>query len=103
MCIAVPFRDDADLQQHFEDHGHEFPGVTLPATYLLLAERFLNGPVGPTTEECFRPQGGWARYDKVTQEYGSVRGDRTIATYFRPDPAVHGYASNLEYFLAKYR
>jgi pyocin large subunit-like protein len=97
--LAVPFRDDDDLQQHFEDHRYEFPNVTLAATYLLLAERFLTGPKGPDTEECFRPQGGWARYDRVTQEYGSVRADGTIATYFRPDPAIHHLASNMDYFL----
>jgi pyocin large subunit-like protein len=63
----------------------------------------MNDPRRPTTEECQRPQGGRARYDRVTQEYGSVRADGTIATYFRPDPAIHGYVSNLDYFLAKCR
>jgi len=98
----VPFRDAADLQQHFEDHGHEF-GVNTAQEYLLLAESFMNDPRRPTTDECLRPQGGRARYDRVTQEYGSVRSDGTIATYFKPDPAIHGYASNLDYFVAKCR
>src|SRR5439155_16206862 len=100
FCWPVPFRDAIDLQQHFEDHGHEFPGIRTSAAYLILAERFLNGLQGPNTVECGRLQGGRARYDTVTQEYGAVRTDGTICTYFRPNPAIHGLASNMHYFLA---
>jgi pyocin large subunit-like protein len=101
--LAVPFRDAQDGEEHFEDHKDEFPYVITLDEYLLRAETFLFGPRGATTEECRRPQGGLARYDRLTQEYGSVRSDGTIATYFFPDPAVHGYASNMEYFLVKCR
>jgi len=51
--------------------------------------------------ECQRLQGGRARFDPITQEYGSVRADGTIATYFIPDPAIHGFASNLDYYYAR--
>ena len=95
----MPFRDNEDLEEHFEDHKAEFPGITRVQSYLILAERFLNGPLSPTAVECLRPQGGRCRYDRVTEEYGAVRADGTIATYFRPNPAIHGLASNMEYYL----
>jgi len=77
----VPFRDAVDLNQHFADHGAEFLTITA-AEYEARAERFLNGPKSASTLECQRRQGGRARFDQVTQEYGSVRRDGTIATYF---------------------
>jgi len=95
--LTVPFRDAIDLQQHFGDHGHEF-GIITELAYEARADAFLFGPRAATTMECFRPQGGRARYDTVTQEYGTVRRDGTIATYFIPNPAIHGEPSNLAYY-----
>ncbi len=40
--------------------------------YEILADTFLFGPIGPDTEECFRIQGGFARFNKVTEEYVSA-------------------------------
>lgn len=97
----MPFRDASDLQQHFEDHHTEFVGVDTVDVYLARAEAFLNGPMGADTLECNRPQGGRCRFDTVTQEYGTVRADGTIATYFIPNPAIHGYATNLDYYRSK--
>jgi filamentous hemagglutinin len=96
---SVPFRSPNDSRQHFSDHAAEFVGIVTEADYILLAEAFMNGPKSASTLECNRPQGGRARYDSVTQEYGSVRADGTIATYFIPNPAIHGLPSNLDYYL----
>jgi pyocin large subunit-like protein len=96
----VPFRDAVDLRQHFIDHGADLSAATA-AEYEAKAERFMNGPKKSSTLECQRKQGGRARFDQVTQEYGSVRGDGTIATYFIPNPAVHGFASNLDYYYSR--
>lgn len=85
------------LQQHFENHGHEF-GLATANEYLAMAERFLNGPMGPDMLDCERPQGGYFRYDTVTDEYGAIRADGFIATYMIPDPLVHGLPTNLDYF-----
>jgi hypothetical protein len=95
---SVPFRNLNDLRQHFSDHQAEFVGIVTEVDYLARAEAFLNGPKSPTALECLRPQGGMARYDSVTQEYGSIRRDGTIATYFIPNPATHGLPSNLDYY-----
>ena len=97
-CSAVPFRDLRDAEQHFEDHGHEFIEVLTVDDYVERAEWFMNGPMSATGLECSRPQGGRARYDPATDEYGAVRADGTIATYFIPNPHEHWCPSNMQYF-----
>jgi hypothetical protein len=40
---------------------------------------------------------------KDTDEFGLVSPDGVIYSYYKPDPAEHGYDTNLEYFNAQYR
>jgi len=99
----VPFADDADLAQHFEDHKAELPAAASTEEYAALAEAFLFGARDENTLECFRPQGGFARYNQVTQEYGTVNANGFISTYMIPSPAIHGFPSNLDYFRGRCR
>ena len=98
----VPFECRQDLLDHFSAHGHEF-GVSIEQDYERLAEAFMFGTRGANVEECFRPQGGFARYDTVTQEYGTVDRRGFLSTYFIANPAIHGYRDNLTYFRARCR
>ncbi len=98
----MPFRDDKTLREHFLDHGTEL-GIATEAEYLARAEAFLNGPLGANALECNRPQGGRARYDTVTEEYGSVSSRGYICTYMRPNPRIHGLPTNLDYYHLKCR
>ena len=98
----MPFEDRDDLLDHFADHGQEFD-VNIAQEYEMLADVFMFGVRGPNVEECFRPQGGFVRYDKVTQEYGVVNSRGFLSTYFIANPAVHKEASNLVYFLKRCR
>ncbi len=102
FCVAVPFKTEAKLLEHLSAHGHEF-GVTTAEEYLLLAERFLMGACPLDVRECLRPQGGYCRYNELSNEYGAVTADGLIATFMKPDPAVHGLPTNLDYFLRKCR
>jgi len=95
---AVPFVNAQVLADHFQKHGSAFHGISSASEYLVKAELFLFGQISDTAVECFRPNGGMARYDPATEEYGAVRPDGFIGTYFIPDPAIHGFASNREYF-----
>jgi hypothetical protein len=54
-----------------------------------------------TLLETIRPNGDVVRYDPTTDEFGVVNADGTIRTYYKPDPAVHGYPTNLDYFNAQ--
>jgi pyocin large subunit-like protein len=51
--------------------------------------------------EKTRTNGDIVRFNPVTNEFGVARADGVIRTYFKPDPAVHGFPTNLDYFKAQ--
>lgn len=71
-------------------------GAGAEADYLILADRFLGGPLPPGSHECQRPDGDLVRYNPTTDEFG-VLDTRTssIRTYFRL-PGTKAW--NLAYF-----
>jgi len=94
------FADDAKLQDHFQDHGADF-GARTATQYEQQASAFLKGSKSASVLEKIRPNGDVVRYDPATQEFGVISKDGVIRTYFKPDPAVHGRATNLDYFNAE--
>jgi hypothetical protein len=83
----VPFENDQALVDHFQKHGLDLSDVLTVADYLFRAERFLFGAMSATAIECIRPNGGRARYDPATEEYGAVRPDGFMqVTSFLPRP-----------------
>lgn len=94
------FADAAKLHDHFARHGVDF-GARTAAEYERLADAFLNGPPVASTVEKVRANGDTVRYDPATEEFGVVKSDGTIRTYYKPNPAVHGYPTNLDYFNAQ--
>jgi hypothetical protein len=56
-------------------------GCAINLTYEAKADAFLGGPLGVAVAECTRPNGDRVRYNQVTQEFGVLRQDGTIATY----------------------
>jgi filamentous hemagglutinin len=64
------------------------------------AEAFLTGPKVGGVLEKVRPNGDIVRYNPVTDGFG-VASPTAIRTYYKPDPAVHGYPTNLDYFNAQ--
>ncbi len=87
------------LEEHFNAHNQDF-GSSDEFAYEQLADAFLGGALRPTTVECHRTQFDSARvrYDYVSQEFGVIDADGYILTYFKPDPAEHGRATNRAYF-----
>jgi filamentous hemagglutinin len=94
------FASDGQLQDHFNRHGGDF-GARTAAEYEAQANTFLNGPRGPGVLEKTRPNGDIVRYNPATDEFGVVKPDGTIRTYYKPDPARHGRPTNLDYFNAQ--
>jgi filamentous hemagglutinin len=90
------------LQDHFTRHGGDF-GASTAAEYEQQAAGFLTGPRGAGVLEKVRPfpNGDVVRYNPATEEFGVLSPNGTIRTYFKPDPAVHGYPTNLDYFNAQ--
>jgi filamentous hemagglutinin len=88
------------LVDHFERHSGDF-GARTAAEYEQMADRFLTGPRPEGVLERVRPNGDVVRFDPSTDAFGVVSRDGTSRTFCRPDPAVHGRATNLEYFNAR--
>jgi len=96
--IATGFADDGDKADHFQRHGREFPAAS-EDEYERMAKEFLNAAPSATTVDCIRRgNGDMIRFDKVTQAFAVLRSDGVIKTFFKPDPAWHGFPSNLRYF-----
>jgi pyocin large subunit-like protein len=98
---TVPFDPfDPDYRrQHSEDHGHEF-GARTEAEYEAMADHFMTKPMEDTMEQCLRKPYCHirCRYDKRSQEYGTMYLTGNLITYFIADPEIHGWTTNLQYF-----
>lgn len=94
------FADRGKLLDHYARHGGDF-GAKDADEYEKLAGSFLSGPPERAVIEKTRKNGDKVRYNQLSQEFAIVRSDGTIRTYFKPDPAVHGFPSNLDYFNAQ--
>jgi len=85
--------------KHFQDHGADF-GAVNAIDYVRQALSFLhNPPVGTLTR--VRSNGDVVRYNPTTNTFGVMNASGEPRTFFKPDPAVHGYPSNLDYFYAQ--
>jgi filamentous hemagglutinin len=90
----------SDLADHFKKHvtlRNEFSAATM-YDYQSLADQFMSAPRSPTVHECVRAGGDIVRYDSSTEEFGILDKDGVIRSYFKPDPARHGEATNLDYW-----
>jgi hypothetical protein len=94
------FASEAQFLDHFARHGNDFGAMTSDE-YAQRADKFLNRAASAGTLETVRPNGDIVRYDPTTDEFGIVKSDGTIRTYYKPDPPIHGYQTNLDYFNAQ--
>lgn len=94
---TLGFFSGPELADHFKRHG---AGVGAPdaLTYQALADQFLGTPCSTGCAERTRANGDKVRYNHITNEFGILRGDGVIRTYFKPNPATHGFPTNLDYF-----
>jgi len=95
----MQFASAAMREDHFARHGGDV-GATSAAGYEMLAAAFLTGDRPAETLEKTRVNGDVMRFNPWTDEFG-VAPRAAIRTYFKPDPKVHGYRTNLDYFHAQ--
>ncbi len=86
--------------RHFDDHGAQFPDVTNATEYVAKAQDFLRTPPGGTLTRV-RSNGDVVRYHPGSNTFGVMDASGAPRTLFRPDPSVHGHATNLDYFYAQ--
>ena len=93
------FSDHYELMEHYSNHFEEFgrPGMS-PREYEEMADEFLGRPLPSGCLEHRRSRGDIVRYDPSTNEFGILSAAGFVRTYFKPDPAEHKHATNLDYF-----
>ena len=83
---------------HHYRHRAEFPECASETEYEDAADEFLGGIIGTGVVECTTSRGRRLRFCQATNRLGSVSADNRIVTFLRPDPAVHRFRTNLDYF-----
>src|SRR4051794_25702453 len=100
------FLDSYEAQQHADDHA-ALLGLSTVQEYVAAADEFLGAIRRRGVRECVRPRGRYAgdivRWDAATGEFGVLRADRIIKTYFKLDLQQyrHLYATDEDYFKAQ--
>ena len=85
---------------HWNKHGQEFPEYQNSLQYVEGAHSFVSAPPASAVTKV-RPNGDTVIYDPVSDKFAVQAANGAPRTMFRPDPAKHGYASNLDYFDAQ--
>lgn len=86
--------------RHFQSHGAEF-GVQNSLDYVRRAQSFLWTPPAGTLTRVRQSNGDVVRYHPPTNTFGVMDANGTPRTMFKPDPVIHGYPTNLDYFNAQ--
>ncbi|MGE4802900.1 hemagglutinin repeat-containing protein, partial [Yersinia hibernica] len=85
---------------HWDKHKQEFPELQNSKQYVEAAHDFVNNPP-PGTLVKVRPNGETVYYNPATNTFAVKRTDNVPRTMFKPNPADHGYETNLDYFNAQ--
>jgi hypothetical protein len=88
------------LTRHVRDHAADF-GVTTAEEYELAASEFFVSSQQRGLPTKVDSGGRIRTYDPDTNTFGAYNPDGTVATFYKPDPAVHGEASNWDYWLTQ--
>ncbi len=88
------------LADHFVRHGADF-GARTADEYLALGTDFLQRSQLERLPTKIDSGGVIRAYDAATNMFGAFNPDGTIRTFFKPDPKVHGYPTNLDYWRAQ--
>ncbi len=108
--VASSFRSSAPMAEfapqeqtkHFLKHAHEF-GFSTEEEYLSSAGKFAARAESKSADILvrIRANGDKVLFDLNTDEFAVIRSDGIFRTYMKPDPAIHGFKTNLDYFEAQ--
>ena len=90
---------DGNATRHFQKHGAEFPFGSKEA-YVRAAVEFVVSPP-PGTLSVVQSDGDHVFYNPDENIFAVTNRQGKIRTFFRPDPKIHGYPSNMAYFHAQ--
>lgn len=86
--------------KHWLDHRMDFPQLHNAKQYVEVAHDFVNHPP-PTALTKTRANGDLVIYDPISDIFAVRASTGAPRTMYIPDPAVHGYLTNLDYFYAQ--
>jgi RHS repeat-associated protein len=89
-----------NLADHFGRHGGDFPNLQTVQQYADAARNFLSDPP-PGTLTINRTSGDVVRYHPESNTLGISDCNGTPRTFYKPDPKIHGYETNMDYFNAQ--
>ncbi|MBR7025292.1 MAG: hypothetical protein IKI08_04730 [Selenomonadaceae bacterium] len=88
--IVRGFKSKQSLNNHWRDHGEQYPEFTL-LQYEQRALELIESPVGGNILGHVDKVGVLIRYDKVTNDFVKGRPIKGIFTMFKPDDGLNYY------------
>ncbi|MBS0221255.1 MAG: hypothetical protein JSR91_10990, partial [Proteobacteria bacterium] len=85
------------LTKHFKDHGADF-GATSEEDYARKAQDFLRRAQLEQLPMKVDSRGDILVYDPTNNIFGAYNADGTTKTFYRPEPAIHGQPTNMDYW-----
>jgi filamentous hemagglutinin len=86
--------------EHYRKHRSEFPQYKNAIEYVEGAHDFMRNPPAGTLVKS-RANGEKVFYHQQSETFAVLNSDEIPKTMFKPDPAKHGYPTNLDYFNAQ--
>jgi filamentous hemagglutinin len=86
----------------WDKHMAEFPQYQNALQYVQGAQSFVSDPPSGTLSIA-RSNGDTVLYDPATNTLAVKGANGVPKTMFKPDPAQHGYPTNMDYFNAQKR
>ncbi len=86
--------------RHWRKHARDFPEIINAKQYIERAKSFINSPPKGTLRKI-RENGEIVLYHPETNVFGIYQKNGIPKTFYKPNPSVHPYRTNLEYFYAQ--
>jgi RHS repeat-associated protein len=86
--------------EHWKKHRGDYPHIPNSVKFVEFAKNFIASPPKGALVK-FRPNGDKVVYDPSTELFAVGQPNGDPRTIFKPDPAKHPYANNLDYFNAQ--
>src|SRR5215472_7838690 len=100
IAAGESWGDPATLADHFARHGADF-GATTADEYAAQASAFLQRSQAEGLPTKVDSRGVIRVYDPNTNTFGAYNPNGTTRTFYKPDPSIHGYPTNWDYWLAQ--
>ena len=87
---------EQNASAHFKKHGKEF-GFQTQDEYIAAVHDFIKNPPAGTLMRV-QPDGDTVLYNPDKNWFAVKTKNNVPRTMFKPDPNIHGYRTNMEYF-----